>query len=65
MILDDVLTLVGDEAHWLDSGSVQVFPFNRGGRPYYKLDDYRVSSAVSGPSLILVPRGEEDTDDQS
>ena len=64
MTLDDVLTLVGDEAHWLDSGAVQVFPFNRGGKPYYNLDDYRVSSAVSGPSLILVPIVDEENPDE-
>ena len=63
MTLDEVLILVGDEAHFLDSGAVQVFPFNRGGRPYYNLEDYRVSSAVSGPSLILVPVDEEDSDE--
>ena len=63
MTLDEVLILVGEEAHFLDSGAVQVFPFNRGGRPYYNLEDYRVSSAVSGPSLILVPVDEEDSDE--
>ena len=63
MTLDEVLILVGDEAHFLDSGAVQVFPFNRGGRPYYNLEDYRVSSAVSGPSLILVPVDEDTTND--
>ena len=63
MKLDEVLILVGDEAHFLDSGAVQVFPFNRGGRPYYNLEDYRVSSAVSGPSLILVPVDEDTTND--
>ena len=63
MTLDEVLILVGDEAHFLDSGAVQVFPFNRGGRPYYNLEDYRVSSAVSGPSLILVPIDEDTTND--
>ena len=36
-----------------DRGAVQVFG---NGWRYYRLADYVVTSAVSGPSLVLVPR---------
>ena len=37
-------------------GSVQVFPKDHFRSFFYNLTDYRVSSAVSGPSYVMVPR---------
>ncbi len=39
-----------------DRGAVQVFNRTDQGWRYYRLSDYVVTSAVSGPSIVLVPR---------
>ena len=38
------------------TGSVQVFVHFSWRAMFYSLSDYRVSSAVSGPSFIMIPR---------
>lgn len=48
------LKVTGDSHCWYGK-ACQVFP--RGAeRPYFQLTDYIVSSALSGPSLWLIPR---------
>lgn len=55
--LRTVLEVTGDTCQPVGKDGLgrQVFP-RHGSRPYFRLSDYAVSSAVSGPSLILVPR---------
>lgn len=54
LTLNEVLKVTGDACTRLNNGCVQVFiHFSR---PYYDLSDYTVSSAVSGPSLMMVPK---------
>jgi len=54
MTLDDMLLMTRDRWNLYGDGTaVQIF----GSDPrYFGLTDYVVSSVVSGPSLILVPR---------
>ena len=54
--LKTLLAETGDGFKKLDTGAYQVFSRSALGWKYYRLHDYVVSSAVSGPSLILVPR---------
>lgn len=54
MTLTELLSETHDHHVTLKTGAIMVFA--RDGRQYYDLSDYVVSSAVSGPSLILVPR---------
>jgi len=58
----ELLNLWDDRCIALSTGAMQVFPWSHGATPYYDLEDYVVSSAVSGPSLILVPRKENTCD---
>ncbi len=54
MTLRTLLSITNDSYRKLDSGAYQVFC--HAAKPYYRVADYVVTSAVSGPSLILVPR---------
>ena len=54
MRLQTLLERTGDHSQpFGDRGAVQVFG---NGWRYYRLSDYVVTSAVSGPSLVLAPR---------
>ena len=53
MKLRELLAETNDCSIHAETGSVQVFNWSRDPR-YYRLSDFRVSSAVSGPSIILV-----------
>ena len=55
MKLYDLLSVTLDPWKRIGVSVFQVFPRGNGSG-YYRLSDYVVSSAVSGPSLILVPR---------
>ena len=59
MTLTDLLLITRDWSEQYggnDSTAIQVVRPSDNGRMYYHLSDYVVSSAVSGPSLILIPR---------
>ena len=54
MTLRALLRRTGDHSQpYGDRDAVQVFG---NGWQYYRLADYVVTSAVSGPSIVLVPR---------
>jgi len=57
LTLAQILEATNDSIRRLDTGAVQVFYHFT--KPYYDCSDYAVSSAVSGPSLIMVPRSIE------
>ena len=57
LTLREALSITGDNHQTLDSGAIQVFSL--GAKLYYFCADYAVSSAVSGPSLVMVPRESE------
>ena len=62
--LQRLLDQTGDHAQpFGKAGAVQVFNRTEDSWRYYRLSDYVVSSAVSGPSIVLVPR--EPTPEQS
>lgn len=52
--LKQTLEITNDGYRKLESGAYQVF--YSVAKSYFGLSDYVVTSAVSGPSLILVPR---------
>ncbi len=57
MTLTALLRLTGDHSQpFGNRGAVQVFNRSEQGWKYYRLSDYVVTSAVSGPSIVLVPR---------
>jgi hypothetical protein len=58
--LRDVLGETQDEwrALWNCTGAMLVFPQPEPDRRYWHLTDYAVSSALSGPSILLVPRAQ-------
>ena len=57
MTLRALLSQTGDHSQAFGNrGAVQVFNRSEQGWQYYRLSDYVVTSAVSGPSIVLVPR---------
>ena len=55
--LKQALARSGDPSQPIgDRGAIQVFHSPDSRADYYRLSDFLVSSAVSGPSLVLVPR---------
>lgn len=53
LTLAKLLAQTGDYQQPYPSGAIQVFSTDR---RYWALSDFVVSSAVSGPSIVLVPR---------
>lgn len=56
MTLNELLEMTQDHCHTFDSGAKQVRVNPGKNAAYFDLDDYVVSSCVSGPSLILIER---------
>jgi len=54
--LDDLLRLTGDHSEPYGDSETTVQVLRPSSTRYYRLSDYVVSSAVSGPSIILMQR---------
>ncbi len=61
MTLEQLLMITDTQVVDLPSGAKQVFPVWSDRPKFFELADYQVSSAVSGPSFIMVEkrRGQE------